>query len=105
MRPSRPPSRIELRKRVRALPGRSGVHVERAPTDSRWRFVGNLHSHGLRSACTVGPEGTGTRRVRRRRYEVMAWLGTQVRDRSPATALPGEGERSAFAGLRVTVDS
>lgn len=31
----------------------------------------------------------------------MAWLGTQVRDRSPATALPGEGERSVHGGRDV----
>ena len=100
--PGRPARPEEHRRRCSGL-RRSEVHVERPPSDSRSRgFVGNTRPHGSRRACTAGPEGTGTRRVRRRRDEVAARTGTRVRNRFPATALPGEGERSAPRDHRVT---
>src|SRR5262245_41452097 len=56
---------------------------------------GVLARSGLRGPGPAVFEGGETR--------VATRSGTRVRDRFPATALPGEGERSAFAGLRVTV--
>lgn len=93
------PKRSRAERRARERPPsrarRVARPVESTPRDSRSGFVGNFLPLRLRSVCTAGPEGTGTRRVRRRRDAVCTRTGTRVQAVFPATSLLGEGERVA----------